>query len=407
MLGPAGQFPSGRCRTRGSRRVDAGSPWLVVRGGEVVSGSRRWRADVAINAGRIVGVGPSVDAPLRVPVLDAGGLQVASGFVDLQCNGGHGIDLATEPERLWELAALLPRHGVTAWLPTIISTPADVPVRAMAALRRTAPPRVARPLGLHLEGPMLNPACAGAHPPGLLRPPGPDVYAGWSRTAGVALVTLAPELPGALDAVATLVARRVVVAAGHTAASADEVALAAERGITYVTHLANAMTPFRNREPGPVGATLADERLVAGLIVDGVHLHPVTVAAMWRALGPDRTNLVSDAVAALGLPPGRTHLGDAEVVVSPDDVRLGDGTLAGSKAPLDRVVRNLVAFTGCTIADAVATVTSTPARVLGLARRLAPGGPGDLTLLDEHLHVAATVVGGRLAHLVDASRLRR
>ena len=295
---------------------------------------------------------------------------MAPGFIDLQINGALGIDLADEPERLWEVGPALSRYGVTGFLPTIITSPAGTPERAMAALaERPAGFAGAEPLGLHLEGPMLNPARRGAHDLTLLRPPSPALVERWTRSEGVALVTLAPELPGGLAVVEQLVASGVVVSAGHTAATAEELDRAVAAGVSYVTHLFNGMVPFGHRDPGPIGVALADHRLTAGLIADGIHAHPVAVAAAWQALAPVRLSLVTDAVAALGRPPGRFPLGGRTVTLGDDGVRLDDGTLAGSALALDQAVRNLIAFTGCSPAESIATVTATPARVLGLPRK--------------------------------------
>jgi N-acetylglucosamine-6-phosphate deacetylase len=330
--------------------------------------------------------------------VDATGLLVAPGFIDLQVNGAHGIDLAAEPERLWEVAAFLAGYGVTAFLPTIITSPPATRDRALAALRRRPDGHVgAEPLGLHLEGPMLNPARRGAHPPAWLRPPSAELVAGWTAEAGVALVTLAPELSGALDVVRRLVGDGVVVSAGHTAATADQLDRAATAGVTGITHLYNAMTPFSHRDPGPIGFALADPRMTAGIVADGIHVHPVAVAAAWRALGPDRLTLVTDAVAALGQPFGPFRLGDQQVTLGADGVRLPDGTLAGSALAMDQAVRNLVAFTGCAPPDAIGAVTATPARLLGRGAKgaLGPGFDADLALLTPDLRVAGTVVAGR------------
>ena len=265
----------------------------------------------------------------------------------------------------------------------------------MAALARRPPGFVgAEPIGLHLEGPFLAPARRGAHPAALLCRPSVEAVKGWTRASGVAMVTVAPELPGALGVVRRLVAAGVVVAAGHTEATTTEAAAAVAAGVTYLTHLFNAMPPLAHREPGPVGLALAGGHVVAGLIADGIHVHPLAVAAAYRALGPDRLNLVTDAVAAMGRPAGTYRLGADDITVGPDGVRLGDGTLAGSALSIDHAVRNLRSFTGCSIAEAVATVTSTPARVLGLATKgtVAPGHDADITLLDRDLRVVATIV---------------
>ncbi|MEI5674427.1 MULTISPECIES: N-acetylglucosamine-6-phosphate deacetylase [unclassified Nocardioides] len=332
------------------------------------------------------------------PVLDAAGLVVLPGLVDLQVNGAAGVDVTAEPTRLWEVAATLPSYGVTAFLPTVITSSPEARTAALAALAAGPPAGWvgAVPLGLHLEGPMIAPERRGAHPAARLASPSPELVAGWTRDAGVALVTLAPELPGALDAVRALVASGVVVSLGHTAASAAEIEAAVTAGATAVTHLGNAMPALAGRSPGPVGAALASASLVAGVIADGHHLDPVTLAAYRRALGPERLLAVSDTTAALGLPDGPARLGDQEVVVSAGTVRLADGTLAGSAASLMDCLAVLRAATGCSLAEAVHAATAVPARLLGDPSRgsLAIGARGDLVLVTPALEPVVTVVGG-------------
>ncbi|MGH9229565.1 MAG: N-acetylglucosamine-6-phosphate deacetylase [Acidimicrobiales bacterium] len=340
------------------------------------------------------------------PRLDAAGLLVVPGFVDLQCNGAAGVDVTTEPERLWEVAAALPRWGVTAWLPTVVTAPAAIRARALTALR-SGPRRdqagerpFAVPLGLHFEGPFLAPERRGAHLAEHLKPPDPALVAdeGWSGRTGVALVTLAPELPRALDVVGDLVAAGVVVSAGHSSASAEQATDAIDAGVTAVTHLFNAMGPLHHRDPGLAGVALTDERVRVGAIADGVHLHPAAVALAARALG-DRLCLVTDAVAALGMPAGRVPLGMLEAFATDDGVRLADGTLAGSDLSLDRAVRNLMAFAGVALPAALSAVTASPAELLGLGDRgvIGPGAVGDLAVLDPAGGIVATVIGGRVA----------
>lgn len=340
------------------------------------------------------------EAPPCLPVYDARGLFVLPGFLDLQVNGVAGIDLTLEPQRLWEVAAALPRFGVTAFLPTVITSAPESREQVLATLAEGPPAgwSGALPLGAHFEGPMIAAGRKGAHPEQWLRSPSPDLVAGWSRAAGVAMVTLAPELPQAIEVVATLVDRGVVVAVGHTEASSDQVAAAVDRGARVVTHLGNAMPALVGRAPGPVGTALSESRLTAGVIADGHHLHPATLAAYWKALGPDRFLAVTDCTAALGMPDGPTRLGDQHVVVHEGTVRLEDGTLAGSAASLPRCLAVLQSATGCSLAEAVAACTTVAAGVLGdrSRGRIAAGTRGDLTILDESLGVVATVVGGVL-----------
>ena len=293
------------------------------------------------------------------------------GLVDAQVNGAAGIDLTAEPHRLWEVAAALPAYGVVAFVPTVITADPAAREQALATLAAGPPAgwTGAEPLGLHFEGPMIAPSRKGAHPEHWLRPPSLELVDGWSREAGVLMATVAPELPGALEVIERLVARGVVVSVGHTAADTAEVLAAVEAGARCVTHLGNAMAPVAAREPGPVGVALGGDELVAGVIVDGHHLDPHFVRTAWRALGPERFLSVSDTTAGLGLPDGPARLGDQDVVVADGTVRLHDGTLAGSAASVLDCLRTLVAQTGCTIADAVATATSTPLALLGLPPR--------------------------------------
>ena len=350
---------------------------LTVRSGRVLTASGWAARDVALDGERIV------TGHTTTRVLDATGLLVAPGFVDVQCNGAFGVDLAAEPERVDEVAARLPEVGVTAWCPTLVTSPPDRFERLRAAVATSPAPGAARALGLHLEGPLLAPQRRGAHRPELLRMPGAVDASRWTRADGVALVTLAPELPGALGLIARLRASGVTVSVGHTAASPAQLDAAFAAGARTVTHLCNGMPPFHHRSPGPVGWALAHRRVVAGLIADGVHVDPLALAALHAALGPARTLLVSDAVAPAGLP----GAADAE--------RLRDGTLAGGTMLLDQCVRNLVAFTGCSAAAAVRSVTAVPARVLGRRDRgrIAPGYVAELTLLTPDLHVVGTVIG--------------
>jgi N-acetylglucosamine-6-phosphate deacetylase len=298
-----------------------------------------------------------------------------SGLVDLQVNGAAGIDLTAEPHRLWEVASALPAHGVVAFVPTVITSDPAAREQALATLAAGPPAgwTGAEPLGLHFEGPMIAPSRKGAHPEHWLRAPSLDLVDGWSREAGVVLATIAPELPGALEVIERLVARGVVVSVGHTAADTAAVRAAVDAGARCVTHLGNAMPPMQTREPGPVGVALggylAAGDLVAGVIADGHHLHPDFLRTVWRALGPSRFLSVSDTTAALGLPDGPARLGDQEVVVADGTVRLHDGTLAGSAASLLGCLRVLVAQTGCSVADALATATTTPLALLGLPPR--------------------------------------
>jgi N-acetylglucosamine-6-phosphate deacetylase len=338
-----------------------------------------------------------------VPVLDADGAIAVPGLIDLQVNGACGWDLTDTPERLWDVAVALGRFGVTAFAPTVITSAPAAREAALATFRAGPPPgfRGAVPLGIHFEGPMIAPGRKGAHPARWIAAPSADLVAGWSRADGVLIATLAPELPAALEVIAALAARGVIVSVGHTEATAAEVCAAVAAGARLVTHLGNAMPPLLARAPGPVGAALGGDVLVAGVIADGVHHHPLWLRTAWRTLAPGRFLAVTDSTAALGQPDGPARLGDQEVIVADGAVRLADGTLAGSAASLSQCLRTLRDQAGASLAEAVEACTATPARVVGDPSRgtLDTGARADVTLLDpQTLDPVATIVAGRVIH---------
>jgi N-acetylglucosamine-6-phosphate deacetylase len=363
------------------------------------------RGSVVIDGGRIASVGTQGEVPAVEGArhLDAGGRILTPGFIDLQVNGAFGHDFTADPTTIWQVAAGLPRYGVTAFLPTVITSPLEQVETGLRVVREGRPRgfRGAVPLGLHAEGPFLNAKKKGAHNQQYLRPPSVEAVTGWSPAAGMRLVTLAPELPGALDVVRTLTSRGVVVSTGHSMATYDEAVAGFDAGARYGTHLFNAMPALGHRDPGLPGALLSDDRMTVGFIADGVHTHRAIVALVWRMLGPTRMSLVTDAMAALGMPPGTHRLGDYDVIVDAATCRLADGTLAGSILELDQALRNLIEITGCTLGDALATMTTTPARLLGLEKehgRVAPGFLADLVLLSSGLEVETTIVGGEVVY---------
>lgn len=211
-------------------------------------------------------------------------------------------------------------------------------------------------------------------------------------------MTLAPELEGALELVADLTSRGVVVSCGHCELSVNGLGAAVAAGVTGATHLFNAMGALSARSPGTAGAVLASPTLNVGIIADGLHVDPAMVAIAWRALGAGRLFLVTDSIAALGLPGGPFRIGATEVIVDETGVHDADGVLAGSVLRMDEAVRNLMAFTGCSIFEAVAAASTTPARFLGRGDIgvIEPGAYADVVLLDSTNQVAATVVGGRV-----------
>ncbi|HRQ41428.1 MAG TPA: N-acetylglucosamine-6-phosphate deacetylase [Chloroflexota bacterium] len=353
---------------------------------------------VVVADGRISAISPSTTSPAALHAPDH---FLVPGFIDLQLNGAFGLDFTRQPETIWEVAARLPQYGVTGFLPTVITSPLATVRKAQEVLgTRPSTFSGAEPWGLHLEGPFLNPQKKGAHNPDHMQRPTLKAVADWLPETHVRLVTLAPELPGALPVIAALAERGVVVSAGHSMATFAEAKAGFAAGVRYGTHLFNAMPGLHHREPGLVGALLDDERATVGIIPDGVHVHPALLKLAWQTTGP-RLNLVTDAMAALGMPPGAYDLGDFPVTVDTTTCRLPDGTLAGSILGMDTAVRNFISYTGCSLAEAIAAVTTVPADLLGLGQRkgrIAPGYDADLVLLTPDLQVAMTMVRGEVLY---------
>ncbi len=364
------------------------------------------RGTVVIDGGRIAEVVPSLPLPLGAQVTRLPNLTLVPGFIDLHVHGGGGFSLAThDPEEIRSYARWVATKGVTSFLVTVCAGNQE---EALGFLRAGAQvsgpvPQGARLLGLSLEGPFVNPARRGALPETWPLPPDGRAFDGLVEAAGgqLRLLTLAPEMPRAEAVLRSAVSRGVVVAVGHTDAS-YEVALGAfAAGASLLTHAFNGMRPFHHRDPGPVGAALDSPEAVVEVIADGVHLHPATVGLMVRAAGPQRVALVTDGVTPAGLAGGSFRVGGQEAPLEDGRVLLGDGTIAGSAATMDQVVRNVVRWGCVDLAAAVRMASSTPAAVLGLERRkgrIAPGYDADLVALNEELEVVMTWVGGQLLH---------
>ena len=367
--------------------------------GRLLLGDRLLEGAVVVREGRIAVIVRGQPAePMPQPVIEAA--IVAPGFIDLQVNGGFGVDVAEGAGALRVLAARLPCAGVTAYLPTVITSPAAVYPRLFAAFEDARRAPGAQALGLHLEGPFLSPARHGAHRRDLIEAADPRLFDLFIESGATRLVTLAAERAGALPWITRLNERGVVVSLGHTDAAYEEFARGVDAGARMATHLYNAMATFAHRAPCAIGAALVDDRVTVGLIADGVHSHPGAVDLALRAKGVERVALVSDMMAAAGMPPGAYPLGDRMVVVDGGTARLADGTLAGAVLMLDQAVRNVVEWANVSPAEALRMASEVPARLLSLDRkgRIVAGADADLALLDDSLRVEGTIVAGDIVY---------
>lgn len=362
------------------------------------------QGEVVVNEKTIQSVCYTDKKPLanEKDVIDISGQYLVPGFIELQINGGFGMDFTSSPDSIWEVAEKIPRFGVTSFLPTIITSPFETISKAQKVVMQDPGDDFsgAIPLGLHVEGPFLNPIKKGTHSEELIQEPSLDHIKNWTLESGVRLVTLAPEQPKAFQVIRELVIRGIVVSAGHSNATYEQANQGFEAGITYGTHIFNAQSPLHHREPGLVGALLANPSIPVGIVPDGIHIHPSIVEIVWKIKGNQHLTIVTDALVGLGMPPGKYLFGDFEIVVDEEIAKKPDGTISGSILSEDKALRNFIKFTGCTLAESLPTLTSTPARVLGLSDRgkIQAGYVADLLVLDDNMEVMMTIASGRLAY---------
>lgn len=342
-------------------------------------------------------------------ILDGRDFTIAPGMIDLHTHGAIGLEVADgRIETLEKLSAFYARHGVTGFLAGIGGDEATLekalPVAGRVCRAGSLPG--ATLLGIHLEGPFINPQRMGAFNPESILPPDASQFERWLRLAEgtIRLVTLAPELSGVEEVVHMAVQNGVRVSAGHSTATLEQMDQAAGWGVSHITHTYNAMSPFNHREPGIMGAALSDERFTAEIIADGIHVHPAAVRLLVRARGPQGVCLITDSVAAAGLEEGEYFLEGQNVIVRDGSVRLKDGTLCGSMLTMEQGVANLVRFGATDLIGAFRMASRTPALELRLEKKgeISAGMDADLVALNSRGEVQWTMVGGQLVYCASA-----
>ncbi len=355
---------------------------------------------LAIEKCRVLDIMPEGKEPPDSVIVDLEGGYLVPGFIDIQVNGGGGVHFNATPtvEGLRRIAEAHAAFGVTSLLPTIITDSDDVMERAIRAADDAIAGNVPSIIGVHLEGPYINPLRKGVHAAEQIRSPDASSVARLtSLKRGSTLVTLAPEHAGNM-LIRSLADRNICVAAGHTDASYQEIIAAAEHGLSGVTHLFNAMRQFGSREPGTVGAALDCDPLFVSMIVDGHHVHPASMSAAYRCLGPNRLCLISDAMPTVGTDWKEFNLQGRRIVRENGILTTESGTLAGADIGMIDAIRNAQSMLGATFADALQMATLTPARFMGMEQdrgRITPGSRADLVWLDRYQNVCGTWIEGK------------
>ena len=360
-----------------------------------------FRPDLAVlvEDGKVVALLPESGLPAGVTRRDLGGGHLLPGYIDVQVNGGGGVLFNNAPtvEALRSIVAGHRRFGSTGLMPTLISDDVETMRLAVAAVRQAIAEGVPGVLGIHLEGPYIAPERKGTHNADKFRvPDAAEIEMATSLDNGVTLVTLAPEQVPA-DTIRAMVARGAKVAAGHTAASYEQARVGLDAGISGFTHLYNAMTPLQGRDPGVVGAALEDPHSWCGVIVDGVHVHPVSLRVALAAKPRGKILLVTDAMPMVGADAPSFELYGETITAIDGVVRNAAGSLAGSALDMASAVRNTVQMLGLPLEEAARMASTYPAQFLGIddyRGRIAPGCAADLVLLDDALQVRETWIGG-------------
>lgn len=363
-----------------------------------------------VDDGRITEVSSRTqrELPADTRLIDFGDAILVPGFFDIHIHGGAGLDLMrAATDELPRLGKFLSGHGVTSYFPTTVAAPLDSTYAALGRLADAieAPtsangdPVRARPLGIHLEGPFLSHKRRGVHPPEYLVTPTVEIFDRlWQAARGhVRMMTIAPEIPGALEVIAEAARRNVCVSIGHSDADLPTAKEGIKAGAHHATHTFNAMRPLDHREPGIIGEVLSDDRITADLIADGIHVSPEVVKVFLQAKGPERAVLITDAISATGMPDGRYQLGPIQVDVK-DGKCTSNGSLAGSVLTMDRAIRNVTKFSNWSLRSAVRAATLNPAQAVGLSQKqgsLVPGANADFVVLNSAGVVQKTIVAGR------------
>ena len=342
----------------------------------------------------------------NVEIIEAKDKFVVPGYIDIHIHGGGGSDVMDgEYEAIKQVATTHSRFGTTAFLPTTMTMSKDKIIRSLRSIceavkKGTAGAEI---LGIHLEGPYINPEKKGAQKEEDIKKISLEEFLEFNQASGnlIRLVTIAPEMPGAIDFIRWLHQQGIIVSVGHSNATYKQVQEGIQAGLSQVTHIFNAMRGLHHREPGVVGAALSSPKLIVEMIADGIHLHPIVLKMLTQIKESEKLVLITDAMRATGFKEGTYDLGGQEVIVTKGQARLKDGTLAGSVLTMDKAVKNMVTKVGIPLSKAIQMASFNPAKCLGVEDRkgsLEPGKDADIVVLNKNLETELTMVAGKVVY---------
>lgn len=360
---------------------------------------------VLVSEGKIVGIKEQKEVdPSEYDIVNFKKSIIVPGFIDIHTHGVVGHDSMETDIKIFNTESkFYAKHGVTSFVPTTMAQSKKDTMLAIKTIREASYLKMAgaKIIGIHLEGPYFNLEKKGAQPGKYIRDADLDELQDFMKASNnfVVIVSLAPEIEKALEAIRFLSGRGITISLGHTNATYEEANRGIDAGATHATHIFNGMRPYHHREPGVVGAVLLDNRVTCEVIADLIHLHPRTIELTYKLKGPDRMILVSDSMGATGLNDGNYQLGGEKVIVKDSVARLENGSLAGSTLTLDKALRNIVNVVGIPFKDALRMITYNPTREISLERNIGSisiGKMADLVVLDELLKVKATFIEGKM-----------
>lgn len=380
---------------------------IIISNGNIITPFYSFKGSIIVKEGKIIALDKKNNVPNGFEVIDAENKFVVPGFIDIHVHGGGGADIMDGTKTaIKKVAETHCRCGTTSFLPTTMTMNNDKITSSLKNINKVYLEGTgsAEILGIHLEGPYINPEKKGAQKEIDISKPSISEFQKFNEASGnlIKMITIAPETTGAIGFIDQLSGYKIIVSIGHSDATYEQVMKSINAGLSHVTHIFNAMRGLHHREPGVVGAALSSSELSIELIADGIHVHPKVMEILIKLKGAEKIILITDAMRAAGKPDGKYDLGGQEVIVKNGQAKLKNGTIAGSVLTMDKAIRNLVETVGISLIEAIQMATISPAECLGIEGKkgsLKPGKDADIVILNRELEVELTMVKGKVIYM--------